>query len=178
MKGIPILRIQSGEGQHSKSGIGYRIVPIHKNLIALGFLRYVEECRERGQDCLFPDINRCAAKGRLSGTFTKTFTRYRIKEGIHDPRRDFHSLRTHFNVELKRGKCPLEIRKQLLGHELRDVTEEHYDPEGSPIEEFRDWVDSLEIDISGIASPLRETQATVSEQNTRVVAFARAIGAT
>ncbi len=156
MKGIPIFRIQCGEGQHIKSGTRYRIVPVHKNLIELGLLKHVEECRRKGQEWLFPEIERCAAKGRLSGTFTKTFGHYRIKQGVYDPRRDFHSLRTHFNVELKRAKCPLEIRKRLLGHKLRDITEEHYDPEGSPIEEYKEWVDGLEIDISHIRSPYRD----------------------
>lgn len=156
MNGIPIFRIQCGEGQHIKSGTRHRIIPIHKNLLELGLLRYVEECRRKGQEWLFPEIERCAAKGRLSGTFTKTFGHYRITEGVYDPRRDFHSLRTHFNVQLKRAKCPLEIRKRLLGHKLRDITEEHYDPEGSPIEEYKEWVDGLEIDISNIRSPYRD----------------------
>nr|WP_309502354.1 tyrosine-type recombinase/integrase [uncultured Roseovarius sp.] len=170
MKGIPIFRIQSGEGQHLKSESSYRIVPIHRNLIELGLLKYVEECRRKGQEWLFPDIERCAAKGRLSGTFTKIFGHYRIKEGVYDPRRDFHSLRTHVNVELKRAKCPLEIRKRLLGHKLRDITEEHYDPEGSPIEEFKEWVDGLEIDISRVRSPYRNLGGLPSDGN--IVAFA------
>ncbi|SDX94446.1 tyrosine-type recombinase/integrase [Allgaiera indica] len=170
MKGIPIFRVQCGEGQHIKSGTRHRIVPIHKNLIELGLLKHVENCRRKGQEWLFPDIERCAAKGRLSGTFTKTFGHYRIKEGVYDPRRDFHSLRTHFNVELKRAKCPLEIRKRLLGHKLRDITEEHYDPEGSPIEEFREWADGIEIDISRVRSPHRDL-ADLHPDGT-VVAFA------
>lgn len=132
MKGIPILRIQCGEGQHIKSGTRYRIIPIHENLIELGLLKYVADCGKKGQEWLFPEIERCAAKGRLSGTFTKTFGHYRIKEGIYDPRRDFHSLRTHFNVELKRNNCPLDIRKRLLGHKLRDITEEHYTRKARP----------------------------------------------
>ncbi|WP_421907497.1 tyrosine-type recombinase/integrase [Mameliella sp.] len=168
--GIPIFRIQCGEGQHIKSGTRHRIVPIHKNLIELGLLRYVEECRRKGQDWLFPEIERCAAKGRLSGTFTKTFGHYRIKEGVYDPRRDFHSLRTHFNVELKRKKCPLEIRKRLLGHKLRDITEEHYDPEGSPIEDYKEWVDGLEIDISRVRSPYRDLGELAADG--KIVAFA------
>ncbi|CUH39542.1 hypothetical protein JSE7799_02269 [Jannaschia seosinensis] len=112
-----------------------RIIPIHKTLLDLGLLRLVAHRKAQGQEWLFPEIERCAAKGRLSGTFTKTFTYYRIAEGVYDPLRDFHALRTNFNVMLKRRHCPLEIRKRLIGHELKDVTEEHYDPEGSPIVE-------------------------------------------
>lgn len=160
--GIRVFRIQSGEGQHLKSPAAERIIPIHRNLLELGLWKMVEECRAKGQEWVFPNIARCAAKGRLSGTFTKVFTHYRITEGVYDPRRDFHSLRTHFNVTLKRRKCPLDIRKRLIGHELRDVTEEHYDPEGSPIEEINDWVQSIEIDISQIVSPWRNP-ATLPE---------------
>lgn len=170
IKGISIFRVQSGDGQHLKSGTRYRIVPIHRNLIALGLLRHVEDCRRRGQEWLFPEIARCATKGRLSGTFTKTFGHYRIQHGVYDPCRDFHALRTHFNVELKRAKCPLEIRKRLLGHKLRDITEEHYDPEGSPIEEYKAWVDGIEIDISCVRSPFHDPGARSADGN--IVAFA------
>ncbi|WP_176214327.1 hypothetical protein [Roseovarius sp. A-2] len=38
------------------------------------------------------------------------------------------------------------------------MTEEHYDPEGSPIEEINDWVQSIEIDISQIVSPWRNPE--------------------
>ncbi len=129
--GIPVFRIQSGEGQHLKSAAAARIIPIHQNLLDLGLLRFVDERWAQGQEWLFPEIERCAAKGRLSGTFTKVFTHYRISEGVYDPLRDFHSLRTNVNVMLKRRQCP--IRKRLIGHELNDVTEEHYDPDGSPV---------------------------------------------
>lgn len=174
IEGIPILRIQSGAGQHLKSGTEHRVVPLHDNLIALGFLAFVEQRRRAGQVWLFPDINRCAAKGRLSGTFTKTFTRYRVAEGVYDPRRDFHALRTHFNVALKRHQCPLEIRKRLMGHKIRDVTEEHYDPEGSPIQEFKQWIDTIAIDISGIRSPwAADASAAMAGPTGNVVPFAR-----
>ena len=158
---IPVFRIQSGEGQHLKSEAAKRIIPIHQNLIDLGLLIMVQEQRDRGQEWLFPNIERCAAKGRLSGTFTKVFTHYRIKEGVYDPRRDFHSLRTNFNVILKRQECPLDIRKRLIGHEMNDVTEEHYDPEGAPIAEFNEWVQMIDIDVSHIWSKWRPSAPAI-----------------
>ena len=150
---IPVIRVQSGDQQHLKSEAARRLIPIHDALLRLGFLNYVEECRKSNQSWLFPTVERCAAKGRLSGTFTKVFTEYRLKAGIYDPRRDFHSLRTHLNVELKRSDCPLDVRKKLLGHEIRDVTEAHYDPEGTPIHKFRDWVNMINVDTARMRSP-------------------------
>jgi len=64
----------------------------------------------------------------------------------------------------------LEIRKRLLGHKLRDITEEHYDPEGSPIEEYKEWVDSIDIDISNVCSPYGNRNPR--GLNEKVVAFA------
>ncbi len=145
-------------------------MPIHRNLIELGLLRFVEECRRRGQNWLVPEINRCAANGRLSGTFTKTFGHSRIKQGVSDLRRDFHLLRTHFNLELKRAICPLKIRKRFIGHKLRDITEEHYDPERSPIEEFKEWVDGLDIDISNNRGPYRDRNDRHTDE--KIVDFA------
>src|SRR5690606_5434006 len=51
-------------------------------------------------------VERCPAKGRLSGTFTQTRRRCRIAEGVYNAQRDFHALRTHIHVELKRDGCP------------------------------------------------------------------------
>ena len=154
--GIAVLRIQSGGDQHIKRATTRRIIPIHENLIRLGFLRMVEDCRARNRSWLFPDIERCSSKNRMSGRFSKTFTHYRIREDVYDPRRDFHALRTDFNTRLKRIHCTLEIRKRLIGHELRDVTEACYDPEGSPIVKFKHWVDRIRIDVSGVRSVWRD----------------------
>ena len=131
MDGIDVLRIRSGEGQHLKRRTSRRNVPIHRDLIALGSLRFVEERRKAGHEWLFPEAERSAARGRLSGNFSKKFTRYRLKEGVYGPLRDIQSLRVDFNVRLKRPhKCPLDVRKRLLGQELHDVTEVNYDRRG------------------------------------------------
>src|SRR5690606_2801630 len=81
-------------------------MPIHANPIALGFLRFVKERRRSGQLWLPHGVERCPAKGRPSGTFTKTFRRCRIAEGVYNAQRDFHALRTYVHAELKRDGCP------------------------------------------------------------------------
>jgi integrase len=153
MNGVPIIRIRQGEGQHLKNLSARRNLPIHESLIELGLMRLVEKRRQEGEQWLFPDLARGAARGRKSEVFSGLFTEYRREEGVYDPQRDFHSLRKDFNVNMKRMEVGLEIRKRLMGHRLVDVTETHYDPEGSPIEKFRDAVNLIKLDISGIRRP-------------------------
>jgi integrase len=162
MLGVPIFRIRQGEGQHLKNLSARRNLPIHQSLLELGLTRLVEMRREEGQEWLFPDLARGVARGRKSEVFSGLFTEYRRETGIYDPQRDFHSLRKDFNVNMKRKDVRLEIRKRLMGHRHVDVTETHYDPEGSPIEKFRDAVNLITLDISGICRPFGTTDADVS----------------
>lgn len=150
---VPCFRIQQGEDQHLKNGSARRIVPIHPALIDLGLLEFVERRRQEGQEWLFPALERSAARGRLSGIFTKIFSNYRVAEGLYDPLRPFHSLRTDFNVNMKRAAVPLNTRKQLMGHLVADVTDVDYDPEGNPIDELYRCVAKIAFDISGIRRP-------------------------
>src|SRR5690606_1211558 len=112
-----------------------------------------ERRRRQGQDWLFPDQKRSAARNRLSGVFTKTFSAYRMAEGLYDPLRPFHSLRTDFNVVMKRAGVPLTPRKEWMGQLVPDVTEVDYDADGDPIAYLNDCVAKIEFDHSGIRRP-------------------------
>ena len=153
VRGVCVFLIRQGEGQHLKNESSCRAIPIHSSLIALGLLELVARRRAEGQEWLFPNLARGTSRGRKSEVFSGNFTQYRRDNGLYDPQRDFHSLRKDFNITMKRTGVGLEIRKRLLGHRLEDVTEVHYDPEGSPVEAFRDAVERVRLDISGIRRP-------------------------
>lgn len=56
-EGINVLVLTNeGEGQSIKSDAGHRSVPIHSELIRLGFLRYVETVKALGSDSLWPAL--------------------------------------------------------------------------------------------------------------------------
>jgi integrase len=167
--GTPVFRIQQGEGQVLKSEAARRIVPLHRALIALGLLELVEQRRREGQEWLFPKIERSASRDRLTGTFTKTFTRYRIEIGVYDPNRDFHSLRQDFNVSLDNADVPLFVRKRLLGHEINDVTEVNYNAAGKSVAQLADYVNRIVFDISGIRSPFASGMRTAERPRLALV---------
>lgn len=117
----------------------------------------MERRRREGQRWLFPALERSAARGRFSGLFTKIFTSYRVEVGLYDPVRPFHSLRTDFNVEMKREHVPLNRRKKLMGHAVQDVTDVDYDPEGDPLKDLYDGICKIRFDTSAIRRPFAGT---------------------
>lgn len=62
LDGIPCIVLKQGPGQSLKSAAARPTVPIHKNLLALGFMRLVNLRKQQGEPRLFPWIKRSKAK--------------------------------------------------------------------------------------------------------------------
>ncbi|MBV0893184.1 tyrosine-type recombinase/integrase [Paracoccus sp. Z118] len=86
--------IDDTEGKRVKSRAGRRKVPIHDQLMALGFMDLVNDRRRRHrpEDRLFPDL-KVGAKGYYSHNVTKFFSAYMEQIGIKTEKTSFHSLR-------------------------------------------------------------------------------------
>ncbi|MCA0940868.1 site-specific integrase [Salipiger pacificus] len=159
--GIDYFDIKVGAPwQRLKSKAATRRVPIHSDLIKLGFLDLVALRRRQGEDRLFPHLTRGRTRGTLSENFTKDFTRFRKAHGIYDKRIDFHSFRTQFNVELIRAKVDGELRHVLMGHEMDCVNLEFYGGEGHTLCHLQETVQKINIDISMIQSPFASAKET------------------
>lgn len=152
--GIHFFDIKVGASwQHLKSKAATRRVPIHQNLIRLGFLDLVAMRRREGEDRLFPHLTRGKNRKTLSENFTKDFTRYRKANGVYEKRIDFHSFRTQFNVELIKARTDGELRHILMGHEMENLNLESYGGDGHDLEYLRDVVQRVNINVSMIQSP-------------------------
>lgn len=156
--GIPYFDLKVGPGQRLKSEAATRKIPIHRNLISLGFLDFVEHQRRNGEARLFPHLERGKTREALSEVFTKDFTKYRQNNDVYDKQRDFHSFRTQFNQELMRARTDSEVRHILLGHELNDVNLEFYGGDGHPLDYLQEVVNAVKIDISMIQSPMEKVE--------------------
>jgi hypothetical protein len=163
--GIDFFDIKVGAPwQRLKSKAATRRIPIHPNLIALGFLDFVAMRRREGEDRLFPHLTRGKNRKTLSENFTKDFTRYRKTHKVYDKRIDFHSFRTQFNVELIKARTDSELRHILMGHEMETVNLKHYGGDGHDLAYLQEIVQRVNIDISMIQSPFAGGQtANVSD---------------
>lgn len=109
---IPTIRISDdANGQRIKTAAGHRTIPVHSELIRLGFLSYVRSCN--GQ-ALWPDLPR--RKGKAGGYFSQWFAKLRQSIGI-PPRLDFHSFRHTVRSRLTASQVPEPVIDRLLGHQ-------------------------------------------------------------
>lgn len=103
------------ECQRLKTVAAKRTIPIHPNLIKLGFIEFVEDMKQFGT-MLFPYLtpNRFS---NFSETPSERYGKYLTKIGLTDPRKVFHSFRSTSNNHLKQNGVPEETRCQFVGHE-------------------------------------------------------------
>lgn len=103
-----------GQGQKVKTSAGVRDVPIHSELIRLGFLDYVENLRRIKEDLLWPHLP--AREGKPGGYFSHWFGEYRRSLGFgKNP--DFHCFRHTVRTQLAEGGIAEPLIDALIGHE-------------------------------------------------------------
>ncbi|MDU0736323.1 site-specific integrase [Pseudomonas aeruginosa] len=144
LQGIPCLRIDdSKEGQKLKNQSSRRTLPVHPAIIRLGLLEYVASIRANEPTRIFPDLK--PTRGKYGHAPSKWFSRYRMKVGINDPRKSFHSFRHTFIDDLREAGVQDSLVKQMAGHEDHSVTFRVY---GSRLQltAMLQAVQSIEID--------------------------------
>ena len=127
------------EGQRLKTEAAMRIVPVHSELIACGFLDYVKALPD-GQ--LFPALKPGGADGKLNYYFSKRFPDFRRRCGVDRPRTAFHSFRKNVAQALKDARAtPAEIA-ELIGHE-QGFTLSVYAPMQLPVKALRELIERV-----------------------------------
>lgn len=118
--GIHCLSItDEGEGQSVKTKAGSRLVPIHSELIRLGFLDYVSEVATKGDGPLWPLLP--PREGKPGGYFSQWFgsTRKALGFGKYP---DFHCFRHTVRTMLAEAGVDESLIDTLVGHEVRGST--------------------------------------------------------
>jgi len=95
-----------------KTEAGERFVPLHEELIAMGFLDFVKENHTNTRR-LFPELER-DTYGYFSA-FSKWFGRFLTKAGVKQQRVTFHSLRHNYRDALRRAMLPRDVIVALGG---------------------------------------------------------------
>jgi len=92
-----------------------RLIPIHPDVLKLGFIEFVEWARTTGSTQLFRDI-RADSKGSISGNFSAWYSRYLKKLGIKRPGLDWVSFRHTFKTSCRSTEMPQDAADYLEGH--------------------------------------------------------------
>lgn len=105
------------DAKHVKSEAGVRKIPLHPDLISLGFLKFVERRRKHNQRTkrLFPEV-RFGMDGQASTVFSKWFGRLMTKAALSDPTLVFHSLRHNAEDAFRDALIPQYVIDRVIGH--------------------------------------------------------------
>ena len=118
--GVPMLSITNeGDGQRVKTTAGIRKVPLHSELIRLGFLDYVAKREKNGDATLWPALP--ARKGKPGGYFSHWFGIYRRPLGF-GKYPDFHCFRHTVRSQLANAGIAEGLIDTLVGHEVAGST--------------------------------------------------------
>jgi integrase len=110
-QGIDVIHLSEA----SKNVQSKRIVPVHKALIDLGFVEYIDGLRKDGETRLFPDWE---PKDKINRWFLRT---YREMCGIDDSRKVFHSFRHSLKTALAKYGINRDISDLITGHKDQSV---------------------------------------------------------
>lgn len=104
------------DGLKLKNAWSARRIPIHTDLIALGFLQFVDAARETSQSRIFPEL-RPDKYGTVTANWSKWFGRYlRGTIKVTDGRMRFHSFRHAFKDYAREAEIPEDVNDAFTGH--------------------------------------------------------------
>lgn len=112
VEGIDALVLtDEGEGQRIKSDAGHRSVPIHSELIRLGFLEYVAKTRKAGKESLWPALP--LREGKPSDLFGRWFRKHCEPLGLEPT---FHYFRHTVRPLMRKARHSEGTMDKVTGH--------------------------------------------------------------
>ena len=115
--GVWFLRITDEDGRQLKNAQSRRDVPLHPELIRLGFLDHVASAATLAADQVFPELKPGGPDGKLGFHFSKRFSDYRRAIGVHRRGLDYHSFRHGVTTKLLEANVSEAWVDLLTGHE-------------------------------------------------------------
>ena len=111
-----------GDDQSLKTAGSARVVPVHSELVRLGFLAHVDAQRGRGETRVFPEATR-NANGQMIAEFSRAFPRYLARIGVRKGRGlSLYSFRHTFIDALRRAEYLDDQFAFLVGHDKPTTT--------------------------------------------------------
>ena len=110
-------------GARLKTKASQRTIPLHPEVVRLGFIDYVKKTSVAGA-WLFPEI--APDKKLAASAWSKWFSRYIRAAGVTDTNKVFHSFRHNFKDALRAGGVQEDVIDALTGHSNRGKVNRSY----------------------------------------------------
>ena len=141
-RGIDFLGITGSDekGHEIKTSASRRKVPIHRALIAEGFLKFVVKAPN---GWLFSDLP-AGRYGKRGDAASKRYGRWaRGEVGITDTRATAHSWRHRMEDQLREVEAPQEVKDGIIGHALKGQGGSYGD--GPPLRVKAKWLAKVPV---------------------------------
>ncbi len=110
-----VVYLDLGADAHVKNELSRRMIPLHRRVLDLGFLDFVEALRRAGAVRLFPELH-ASGLAKLSKEASKLANRY-IDRAVGEQRDvSFHSTRHKFKDLAREALVPERMIDQITGH--------------------------------------------------------------
>lgn len=134
---IPFIEVAPTAKRGLKNEQSKRQIPIHPELIRLGFIDYIRANRLAGETMLFPEMASPDSKSFASTFYKKVFealrdwafpngTTWRHVDGGIVKDKDVYSFRGRAVTEMRAGGVSMDIIADILGHEQGTTAGRHY----------------------------------------------------
>jgi integrase len=141
--GIAFFDVITTTDRRLKTAASKRRIPVHDDLVNLGFLEFVNAARKRGNRLLFPDIKE--PKGKIMGRKPGRHLEKLVTEIWGDAGRglSLNSARHYVQHVLDLDKeVPAKVARDIMGHEGKDVHDSVYGDQ-SPLPALKAAIDRL-----------------------------------
>ena len=145
--GILGIQIQNSETGRVKTARSKRFVPLHHELVRLGFLDYVEALKAAGHDLLFPELepgdkesdpsdpSKSSIPKKFGDVFYTLWWQYIVKAAFPDgTSKDIQSFRHSATDRLAGSAVPLKVANDGLGRKSGNVSEDRYTSAAAALE--------------------------------------------
>lgn len=120
-----VIKPDSSTGRTIKDGKRRR-VPLHQDLIKMGFLEYVKGIQAQNHAQVFPELKITRADGKLTDKWGSWWRGYvRDELGIARIPQPFHAFRHTFSDHSRRSKMSYEIQMRIEGHSTGNVGDKY-----------------------------------------------------
>ena len=157
--GVWHIIIRPGRGQSVKGGRA-RVVPVHKELVRLGFVALAKRAQKDGREWLFRDVPLVEKPGAefnapdvttikipSQNAATQWFGRYSDECGVTDPSLDYHALRGAFATYGSQQGRDLSLRMESVGHSKGSDVHNRYIYSGAPLKALKAEIDAIKYPI-------------------------------
>lgn len=149
--GVWYLHITDEDGRQLKNEQSRRMVPLHSELILIGFLEHVAGATTNPNGQVFPELRPGGKDRKLGYYFSKQFSAYRLAIGVRRPGLDYHSFRHGVTTKLYEAEVNEAWIDLLTGHDEAVSESRRRYLKGIPLSQLRGAIERVrwpELDLS------------------------------